>query len=368
MRALHVGIMSGTSLDGIDIAVTAFENSHHRAELLGAICLPLPPALKQQLLDLCQPGPDEIRRAAAAGQQWARLAAGGVDAVLSQCGLAAGDVSSLGSHGQTIRHHPELGFSLQIGAPALLAELTGITVVTDFRNRDIAANGQGAPLVPAFHEWLLSDPEESRVLINIGGFANLTLLRPGQPVTGFDSGPGNVLMDTWSQLHTGEPYDAAGDWARRGQPIENLLEGMLADPYFARTGPKSTGREYFNHQWLSKHLSSLADQPQPVDVQATLLELTARSVAAAIDEQGVSDAALYVCGGGARNTYLMHRLAQLMPAADVRTTDTLGVNADWMEAMAFAWLAWRCETRQPGNLPNVTGAKAQRILGAIYPA
>ncbi|UAW98072.1 anhydro-N-acetylmuramic acid kinase [Halopseudomonas nanhaiensis] len=367
MRSLHVGIMSGTSLDGIDIAVAEFDEGNRLATLVDALCLPLPPQLKQELLALCQPGADEIRRAGSAGQQWARLAAQGVTALLDRCGIDPSSISSVGSHGQTIRHHPELGFSLQIGAPALLAELSGITVISDFRNRDIAAGGQGAPLVPAFHDWLLSDPEQARVLVNIGGFANLTLLRPGQPVTGFDSGPGNVLMDGWSQLHTGQPYDAGGKWARSGRPVASLLSTMLSDPYFARIGPKSTGREYFNQGWLERQLRSLETQPLAVDVQATLLELTARSIADAAAAQSAHSGEMYICGGGARNDFLMQRLGQLMPAATVHTTDILGVNPDWMEAMAFAWLAWRCEANKPGNLPAVTGASGYRILGAMYP-
>ncbi|SDS96574.1 anhydro-N-acetylmuramic acid kinase [Halopseudomonas xinjiangensis] len=368
MPSLHVGIMSGTSLDGIDIAVASLDSDHRSAELLGAICLPLPPELKTQLLDLCQPGTDEVRRAAAAGQAWARLAAEGVATLLMRCNLQAADILTIGSHGQTIRHHPELGFSLQIGAPALLAELTGITVITDFRSRDVAAGGQGAPLVPAFHDWLLSDPNATRVLVNIGGFANLTILQPGLSVTGFDSGPGNVLMDAWCALHTGRAFDAGGAWASRGRPIPPLLASMLADPYFSKTGPKSTGREYFNQAWLKARLQGFPFQPEAVDVQATLLELTAQTIAAAANEHNVAGGDLFICGGGARNDYLMLRLQQLLSDASVRSTEALGVDPDWMEAMAFAWLASRCISGRPGNLPAVTGARGPRVLGAIYQA
>lgn len=367
MAALHVGIMSGTSLDGIDIALTTFEPDR-RAELIGAICLPLPPDLKRQLLELCQPGDDELRRAGLAGQSWAMLAAQGVRSLLEQHGVRPQAVSSIGSHGQTIRHHPELGFSLQIGAPALLAELTGIRVISDFRSRDLAAGGQGAPLVPAFHEWLLSHPDEPRVLVNIGGFANLTLLSPGSTVTGFDSGPGNVLMDAWSARHTGHAFDAGGAWARCGKPNEALLQQMISDPYFSRSGPKSTGREYFHREWLESHLAKTPQPMAPEDVQATLLELTVASVAAGAEQYGASVRNLYVCGGGARNDYLMQRLQERLAPRSVQSTSAVGVDPDWMEAMAFAWLAWRCEAGLPGNLPAVTGAKGERVLGAIYPA
>ena len=270
------------------------------------------------------------------------------------------------SHGQTIRHHPEQGFSVQIGAPALLAELTGIDVITDFRSTDVAAGGEGAPLVPAFHHWLLADPVLQRVLVNIGGFANLTLLHPGKPVTGFDSGPGNVLLDEWVQTHLDQPYDAGGEWAHQGKVIDNLLSAMLADPYFSRTAPKSTGREYFNGEWLGKQLSQLPEHPLPADVQATLLELTAISIANAVKAtaQGCDD--LYICGGGTRNTHLMNRIQALLSPLPVCSTERIGVDPDWMEAMAFAWLAWRRLTRQQGNLPAVTGAGGERVLGALY--
>lgn len=365
MPHLYVGIMSGTSLDGIDIALTSIE-APRNIRLLGARCAPLPPALRQSLLDLCQPGYDEVRRAALAGQAWARVAAEGVSAVLDFAGVRADQVMAIGSHGQTIRHHPELGFSVQIGAPTLLAELTGIDVVTDFRSADVSAEGEGAPLVPAFHHWLLAEPSLQRALVNIGGFTNLTLLRPQRPVTGFDSGPGNVLLDEWTSIHLRQAYDAEGRWASQGKVIGALLSEMLADPYFARPAPKSTGREYFNGAWLAAHLERLSEPPSPVDVQATLLDLTAISVADAVKEAACGCQELYVCGGGARNTRLMARLQELLAPLPVGTTELLGVDPDWMEAMAFAWLAWRRLTKQAGNLPAVTGAKGARVLGALY--
>ena len=366
MGDLYIGIMSGTSLDGVDIALTEFSRDTQRATLLGALCLPFPTSLRTDLLALCQPGADEVRRAGLAGQQWARLAAEGVHQLLMKQGLAASQVAAIGSHGQTIRHHPESGFSVQIGAPALLAELCGIDVITDFRNRDLAAGGEGAPLVPAFHAWLLHNPQQSRLLINVGGFANLTLLAPDRQVTGFDSGPGNVLLDYWVEQQTGKPFDANGAWARSGHVIPALLEKMLRDDYFSRPAPKSTGREYFNPAWLQQQLHGV--DYRPVDVQATLLELSARSIADAAGKCVPQPTAAYVCGGGAHNGLLMERLQQLLRGCSVSTTAALGVDPDWMEAMAFAWLALRCRQRLSGNLPAVTGARGERILGATYPA
>lgn len=367
MSNLHVGIMSGTSLDGIDIAVTEILPPQ-QVRLLGACCIPFPDSQRQDLLTLCSAGPNEIHRAGLAGRAWAELAAGGVNQLLSELQLSPDQIASIGSHGQTIRHHPELGFSWQIGAPALLAELTGACVVSDFRSRDIAAGGEGAPLVPAFHDWLLRDPSQTRTLVNVGGFANLTIMRLGQPATGFDSGPGNVLLDYWINLHQGKAYDDAGNWARSGQVLPDLLAAMLNDSYFQRTGPKSTGREYFNERWLHKLLGAYGNQPRAQDVQATLVELSARSISSAAAQHASDSRALYLCGGGARNTLLIERLAFHLPDMAVLTTSALGVDPDWMEAIAFAWLAWRCTEGQPGNLPAVTGAAGPRVLGAIYPA
>lgn len=366
MDTLYIGIMSGTSLDGVDIALTAFSSETQSATLLAALCMPLSPELRNELLALCQPGADEIRRAGLAGQKWARLAADGIHQLLHQQGLSASQVAAIGSHGQTIRHHPESGFSVQIGAPALLAELCDIDVISDFRNRDLAAGGEGAPLVPAFHAWLLHDAQQTRALINIGGFANLTLLAQDGQISGFDSGPGNVLLDHWVHRHLGKPFDADGGWARSGRILPDLLERMLADPYFSRPAPKSTGREYFHSDWLQHQLGN--SRHAPADVQATLLELTARTIAQALASCQPQPTASYVCGGGAHNGLLMERLRQLLPGCSVTTTAALGVDPDWMEAMAFAWLAWRCHQRLSGNLPAVTGARGKRILGAIYPA
>ncbi|QJD60192.1 anhydro-N-acetylmuramic acid kinase [Pseudomonas sp. gcc21] len=366
MSGFYVGIMSGTSLDGIDIALVSVEGQ--QATLIGATCLPFPPSLYNDLLTLCNSGPDEIHRAGLAGMAWARLAASGIDMLLAKHSIDASQVKAIGSHGQTIRHHPEQGFSCQIGAPALLAELSGISVISDFRSRDLAAGGQGAPLVPAFHQWLLSSPEAVRVLVNIGGFSNLTVLRPNQSVTGFDSGPGNVLLDHWINRHHGEAFDRDGNWARSGKVNDELLAYMLSDSYFQRQPPKSTGREYFNASWLDAALQQASGTFDPADIQATLLELTARSIAQDVFANVTDTAEIYVCGGGARNRWLMERLAQLLAPLSVRSTHAVGVDPDWMEAIAFAWLAWRFDNRETSNLPVVTGARGTRILGALYPA
>lgn len=367
MADFYVGIMSGTSLDGIDIALVEL-SSFPQARLIDACCMSFPSSLYEELLALCSPGADEIRRAGAAGQNWARLAATGVNKLLERNRLQPHQITAIGSHGQTVRHHPELGFSTQIGAPALLAELTGVSVIADFRSRDLAAGGEGAPLVPAFHDWLLRSPDQARTLVNIGGFANLTVLEPEKPIVGFDSGPGNVLLDYWIQLYRSQPYDSGGQWARTGTVNPVLLQAMLDDPYFQRRGPKSTGREYFHPAWLDQKLACLPLKPLAEDVQATLTELTARAITLAVQYSAPATEQLYICGGGARNHLLIERLQRLLAPLPVVTTAELGVDPDWMEAIAFAWLAWRCLESQPGNQPEVTGACGPRVLGAHYPA
>lgn len=360
---LYLGVMSGTSLDGLDIALIAQDE---RPQLLGALCVPMPAELKSSLLDLCAAGDDEIARSAIAEQQWVRLAAQGISELLTRHRLSASAIRAVGSHGQTIRHEPLRGFTRQIGNPALLAELTGIAVVADFRSRDVAAGGQGAPLVPAFHETLLAQPRTPAALLNIGGFSNLTLLQPAMEVRGFDCGPGNVLLDAWIKHCRGDEFDAGGAWARSGRTQQALLEHFLSDPYFALTGPRSTGREHFNLAWLQGHLREHRWAAE--DIQATLLELTAVSASQALQEAQPETRNLYVCGGGARNTALMERIAILLPGCEVSTSDALGIPPDWMEAAAFAWLAHCCLERICANRPAVTGARGPRILGAIYPA
>jgi anhydro-N-acetylmuramic acid kinase len=361
---LYIGVMSGTSLDGLDIALVAQEQS---TRLVASHYVPLPSSLKAELLALCSPGPDEVARVALAENAWAGLAAEGIEHLLRSAGVSPGAVRAVGSHGQTIRHEPARGFTVQIGNPALLAERCGITVVGDFRRRDVAAGGQGAPLVPAFHEALFAGQGNAIAVLNLGGFSNLSLIRPGHPVLGFDCGPGNVLLDAWINACQGQAFDKDGAWAASGAVDDALLQRLLGDPFFSATGPKSTGREVFNLPWLRAHLS-YHPMVAPADVQATLLELTARTVVSALVHEMPRPDGLFVCGGGAHNQALMKRLQALVGDAPVRSTQALQVDPDWMEAMAFAWLAHCCLEGIPANRPEVTGAKGLRILGAIYPA
>lgn len=362
--ALYIGVMSGTSLDGLDIALI---EQREQPRLLATHYIPMPADLRQALLALCASGPDEIARAALAENRWATLAAEGINHLLAEHGLQAGAIRAIGSHGQTIRHEPARGFTVQIGNPALLAELTGICVVGDFRRRDVAAGGQGAPLVPAFHEALFGHIGQRLAVLNVGGFSNLSLIEQDQPVHGFDCGPGNVLMDAWIERKRGQAYDTNGTWAASGTPQADLLNSLLSDPFFAGSGPKSTGREVFNLPWLDGHLARLP-QYRDQDVQATLLELTARSIVDSLRQAQQGTEALLVCGGGARNGALMGRLGALLPAAQVASTAAHGVDPDWVEGMAFAWLAHCCLEGIPANRPSVTAARGLRVLGAIYPA
>ena len=360
----YLGVMSGTSLDGLDIALVRQED---RPTLLAHHYLPMPAALRAELLALCASGPDELARAATAEQQWVELAAEGIHKLLKREQLSPDDIRAIGSHGQTVRHEPARGFTVQIGNPALLAELTGIEVVADFRRRDVAAGGQGAPLVPAFHEALFDNQDSPCAVLNVGGFSNLSLIEPGQEVRGFDCGPGNVLLDAWIGKVRGETFDRDGAWAASGLLNEALLLRLMSDPYFAGRGPKSTGRELFNLPWLESHLAALPPLPA-ADVQRTLLELTARSIIDSLQQAQSDTAELLVCGGGAHNGALMQRLQALLPSCRVASTATRGVPPDWVEAMAFAWLAHCCLERIPANRPSVTGARGLRVLGAIYPA
>ena len=357
----YLGVMSGTSLDGLDIALI---EQAERTRFVAALGIPMPKTLRQELLALCSPGDNEIERIVQAEQAWVRLAAQGIAALLEQQGLVPDDIRAIGSHGQTIRHLPAQGYTLQIGDAALLAELSGIDVVADFRRRDLAAGGQGAPLVPAFHADLFGQ-ERPRAVLNIGGFSNVTLLAPELPVRGFDCGPGNVLLDAWVQHSLGQDFDANGAWAAQGQVVPTLLQLLLSDPFFVKSGPKSTGREHFNLRWLQQQLGRHAELA-PVDVQATLAELSARSIATSIQAAQAVDEVL-VCGGGAHNTDLMERLAKQLAPARVISTEAYEVSPDWMEAMAFAWLAHRFCEGLPGNCPEVTGASGLRVLGARYP-
>jgi anhydro-N-acetylmuramic acid kinase len=356
--------MSGSSLDGLDFALVEQDD---RPRLLGTYYIPMPDDLRAELLGLCASGPDELARAGIAEQKWVRLAAQGVHALLDQQNVLAGEIRAIGSHGQTIRHEPARGFTVQIGNPALLAELTGITVVSDFRKRDIAAGGQGAPLVPAFHEALFDDNKDYRAVLNVGGFSNLSLIEIDKPVSGFDSGPGNVLLDAWIQAQRGLSYDKDGAWGESGTVNADLLKSMLSDQFFQTKGPKSTGREVFNLGWVHHHMFQLPTL-KPEDVQATLLEVTALSITESLQSAQAQTKELLVCGGGAHNKALMKRLAALLPDTKVSSTAEFGVDPDWVEAMAFAWLAHCALESVPANRPSVTGAAGLRVLGAIYPA
>jgi len=366
MAEYYVGLMSGTSLDGIDAALV--DLCGRRPRLLHALTHPFPEDLRQRLAALCLPGEDEIERLGRADRDLGEEFAVALQRLLDASGVAAAEIRAIGSHGQTIRHRPAAGFSLQIGDPNRIAQRTGITTVADFRRRDMAAGGQGAPLVPAFHAAVFRDATGNRVVLNLGGMANVTLLPadPARPVLGFDTGPGNVLMDLWAQRHLGHPFDADGNWAASGSVDEALLSRFLDDPYFHLPPPKSTGREHFNLDWLAASLAG--SEHSPADVQATLCELTAVSVAGAVRDTLADTDELLVCGGGAHNTYLLARLRARLAPVTVVTSDERGLPADWVEAVAFAWLARETLAGRPGNLPAVTGAGEAVVLGGVYPA
>jgi len=352
--------MSGTSLDGVDAALVDFSSRPPR--LLACAHLPFASHLRERLLGLQRPGTNEIERAAVAGNELALSYASAVEEVLGKAGIAKRSVRAIGCHGQTIRHRPDLGFTTQIGNASLLAEKIALRVVADFRARDVAAGGQGAPLAPAFHAAVFSKSDEVRAVLNLGGIANLTRLAAESPVAGFDTGPGNCLMDLWCSIHTGALFDASGDWAAQGRLLPRMLERMLAEPYFQQPPPKSTGRELFNETWLRARVEADAD---PRDVQATLLELTARSIAEALRRHLPGNARVIACGGGTRNTALMTRLGELLSPAILESSAKHGIDPQWVES--FAWLARRTLEGASGNLPSVTGAAGERVLGAIYP-
>lgn len=360
----YVGLMSGTSLDGVDAVLAALDGE--RIECVASHHLPFDDAIRSEALALHERGADELHRAALLGNHLAHSYADAVNGLLKK--VRRGDtppVRAIGCHGQTVRHSPHEGYTLQLNNPALLAELTGITVIADFRSRDIAAGGQGAPLVPAFHDALFRSPNAHRVILNLGGIANLTNLAPESATIGFDCGPGNMLMDAWAQQNIDRLYDENGAWASTGQPLPDLLARLMQHPFLALTPPKSCGREEFGLAWLTRQLDG---NEAPEDVQATLVEFTVASVADALRRHCGSPDELYVCGGGAHNGLLMRMLGERFTTWRVATTDFLGLPAEHVEAMAFAWLAQRTLHGEPGNLPAVTGAHGPRILGAIYPA
>ncbi len=358
--------MSGTSLDGVDVALVQFPPGAAPV-LVHAHHLPYPDSLRQAVLAVCQGQAVPLAAVGALDVQVARAYASAVLALLQQAGVMASQVQVLGAHGQTVHHQPvgDERFSMQLGDPNTLAVATGITVVADFRRRDMALGGQGAPLAPGFHDQVLRHPERTRVVLNSGGIANISVLVPGQPCLGYDTGPANMLMDAWVQRQRGQAFDADGAWAAQGQLDEPLLQDLLADPYFALPPPKSTGREHFGLAWLQRALAARAQPPASVDVQRTLLELSARTVAQAV-KRHASAGELLVCGGGARNALFMQRLAALLPGWQVGTTDEHGVPGQWMEAMAFAWFAQRTLAGLPASMPSVTGALRPCVLGGVY--
>jgi anhydro-N-acetylmuramic acid kinase len=358
----YIGLMSGTSQDGINAVLMAFSADSHK--ILGQAFVPYQDALRSRLLALHLPHAEEMHEAAVVGNELASLYARAVENVLEGRGVPREDVAAIGCHGQTIRHRPDAGYTIQIGNGALLAELTGITVVNDFRGRDIAAAGEGAPLVPAFHQAAFANSDVHRVIVNIGGIANLTDLAIRRETRGFDTGPGNMLMDAWIQRQQAKPFDRSGAWAQSGRVDDTLLDKLLAHEFFERPPPKSTGRDTFNLGWVTRHLRGTEKDE---DVQATLLALTATTIARSIGSHCGDVEEIYVCGGGAHNTALIAGLRAALPARHIGLTDELGIGADWVEACAFAWLARQALHLIPGNLPAVTGARGPRVLGAIYP-
>ena len=353
--------MSGTSLDGIDAVLV--DLSKPNPLLIATAYHPFEDALKDCLLSLHLPTPNELHQVQITGNQLAHLYALAIADLLAQTKTSNNAVLAIGCHGQTIRHCPEHGYTLQIGNAALLTELTGMSVVGDFRSRDIAAGGQGAPLVPAFHDIVLRHPDIHRVIINIGGISNLTNLPPKSAATGFDCGPGNLLMDAWCMQHTGKAYDNNGIWAASGKVLPFLLEKLLKEPFFVLPPPKSTGRDLFNTSWLKNKLSG---KETAADVQATLLELTCRTIARSVQQYCIGAKEIYLCGGGAHNQSMFNRLSVLLPDNIIKKTDALGIDSNYLEAIAFAWLAQQALRGKPANLPLVTGAKHPCILGAIY--
>ncbi|WP_295998642.1 anhydro-N-acetylmuramic acid kinase [Rugamonas sp.] len=362
--AFYIGLMSGTSLDGVDGALADFDGG--AITTAAAAYIPFPAALRAELMALQAAGPNEIEREALAANGLAAVYAQCVAALLAESGHSADQIRAVAVHGQTIRHRPELGFTRQTNNPALLAELCGIDVIADFRSRDIAAGGQGAPLVPAFHQALFGQAGQPRVVANIGGIANISVLDGEGGVIGFDTGPGNVLMDAWIGRHQGKEYDEDGAWAAGGREIPALLNALLTEPYFALPAPKSTGRDLFHEQWLDSKLAPHVHD-DPADIQFTLTKLTALTLADAIHGCAPRAGAVYICGGGAYNGTLLRELTVALGGkVKVESTSALGVAPNRVEALAFAWLGYRYMERLAGNLPAVTGATGPRVLGALY--
>lgn len=370
MADLFIGLMSGTSLDGVDAVLADLGGAEPR--VMGHCNAPFPDNLKDEFLALNAAGHNELHRAALAGNALIRLYAEQVHTLLAQAHLAPHDIRAIGAHGQTVRHRPQefddTGYTLQLNQPALLAELSGIDVVADFRSRDLAAGGQGAPLVPPFHQAFFGRPGRVTAVLNIGGISNVSILNDDpEHLLGFDCGPGNALMDSWCQQHTGQAFDDNGTWASSGDIDPHLLAMLQTEPYFRQPAPKSTGRDLFNTAWLAHHLAAHPDV-SPVNVQTTLTELTAWACADSVHRASPRCQTLIVCGGGALNGALMRRLQHHLPDCHVESSALHGLPPLQVEATAFAWLAQQTIARKTGSLKSVTGARGARILGAIYPA
>ena len=375
-EALFIGLMSGTSTDGVDGVLADFSDPNSPDTVRASASRPFPPALRAELLALNTAGDNELHRAALAANSLVRVYAGVVAELLARGQTQAAQVTAIGAHGQTVRHRPQefdgTGYTLQLNQPALLAELSGIDVVADFRSRDVAAGGQGAPLVPPFHHAVFGHPKQSRAVLNIGGIANITLLPQAQsstesPLIGFDCGPGNALMDAWCQLHTGAAFDDRGHWGATGVVNARLLATLQNEAFFAKPPPKSTGRDLFNMVWLRGRLQGYGGLATR-DVQATLTELTAWACTRALQWAPQTCERLVVCGGGAHNDALMQRLQAALGTSAVCSSAALGVRPTDVEALAFAWLAYQTVAGKTASLPSVTGAQGARILGAVYPA
>ncbi|PPB85443.1 anhydro-N-acetylmuramic acid kinase [Acinetobacter soli] len=373
MTAIYIGVMTGTSMDGVDFVAASFDPLYLHATLT----LPFDPELRDELMALTLPDDNEIDRMGKADVALATMIGHGINTLIEKNHLDRSQIKAIGSHGQTIRHRPEHGFTLQIGDPNIITEITQIPVISDFRRRDMAAGGQGAPLVPAFHQAVFQHPTIHRVILNLGGIANVSLLPAGNPngVSGFDTGPANILMDAWCERYTGHPFDENGNWAAYGQPIRGLLERLQAHAFFSKEPPKSTGREDFNLDWLDDQLADWRNdeleyqelEDTPENVQATLLKLTTRAIKKAIYRSDLDTGEVYVCGGGAYNSHLLEQLRWRLRKHhwSVQSTSVLGLSPTWVEATAFAWLAMRFMHQQAGNLPSVTGAEGFRVLGSV---
>ena len=364
IQQLYIGVMSGTSMDGVDTVLV--KTNGKEIELIQADFYPMPDKIKQALLNICLGQQTNLKEVGILDHQLGLLFANAVNQLIEKAGVSATDITAIGCHGQTAFHQPdgEYPFSMQLGDANIIAAKTGIQTIADFRRKDLALGGQGAPLVPAFHKTILSHPSRTRVVLNIGGISNISVLKPDQAVVGYDTGPGNMLLDAWVYQHLGHSYDKDGQWAISGKVKASLLETLMREEFFNKPAPKSTGRELFNLSWLENKLADEIYQPQ--DVQATLTEFTAISISHEVNRFGEGE--LLVCGGGARNPLIMQRLSELLPDWQVKTTNQVGVDMDYMEAMAFAWLAHQTTHQLAGNLPEVTGAEKAAVLGAIYPA